>query len=439
MHDSNWTNVDQASYPYKTIFDPSCRNSARPECSDCSVHSSSSILLDNKIGCDIDSDLKNNDAYVALPLTFHPYAFGVNTTQKRRPDRNILFMNDLSDTSYYGSVLSDTLSMATSFEGNITALDKQNNVVSNFTKGCVATDVTLHLARTMNPAEDVLIAKGAPLQQYLEIGVDIKESAEGNSTTLTLGKDTFEDANKGKATLQLHTTLKKPLGYGNRMNPVQIQYDYLKAYSLGGTSNAHMKADYIPEGKRDYDNNVTYVYGKVTPKNRLYNNIKTDGQRTPIYVDIFCGDTLDDTTCENRFGLGSNSLGKEEKESGWKLATIFDNDMLGTTDISVMYLAEKNADPFVSVEANGASKLAEDVSFNDEKATQKDINISVGNQQRNSMIKVIFNPVPWLKYDAAEDYYRLHFVAPSTWAGVGKTGHVTDSQSSSTQNNRMNW
>jgi len=434
IRDSNWTNVDQASYPYKTIFDPSCKNSARPECSDCEVDSSSSILLNNKIGCDIDSNLTNREDYISLPLVFHPYAFGVNTIQKNRPDRNILFMNNFDDP-YYSGVLSDHLSMATSFEGNITALNKQGTIVSNFTKSCVASDVNLDLARTMNPSEDMLIASGAPLQQYLEVDVTVTEESKAEGK-LTLDKETFKDENKGQVTIQLHTTLKKPLGYGNSINPVQIRYDSLKASSIAQSSNAHMKADYIPEGKRDYDNNITYVYGKVTPENRLYKHIEEDGKRTPIYVDIFCD--LDGTLCADSFGLRTNSLGREEIESGWKLATIFDSTTIGTTDIEVQYLSEKNADAVVSVDALVAKKLAKDVIFNDGNATQNDINISVRNEQRNSMIKVIFKPVPWLRYEV-EDYYRLHFVGPSSWAGVGKTGHVTDSKSSDTQNNRMNW
>ena len=84
--------------------------------------------------------------------------------------------------------------------------------------------------------------------------------------------------------------------------------------------------------------------------------------------------------------------------------------------------------------------VAKDMNFDDPQATQNDVNISVGNAERNSMIKVKFDPVPWLIYDTAVDYYRLHFVGPSAWAGVGKTGHVTNTSSSNTQNNnRMNW
>jgi len=430
MHDSNWTNVDQASYPYKTTFDNACKNDpSSAECNDCILNSTTVTLEEGKSGCDIDSYVEKSKEYIKLPLTFHPYAFSVNMPLIRRPDRSILFMNDLSDASYYGNVLSEHLTSATSFEGNLSAVGKQGNVLSNFTNSCVASNVTLHMAHNMQADVD---EDAVPLQQYLEIGVDTKDHTEEKNATLTVPKSAFTDENKGQTTLQLHTTLKKPLGFGKRMNPVEVNYASLKATAPDENSSAHMQDDFVPEGKEAYDVNTTYVYGKVTPLNRLYTNIEENSKRTPIYVDIFCNDA---DKCP-KYGLTEDSLGKEEVESGWKRATIFNTAELGTTDITVGYFAEKNADPHI----NGlTAKVAEDVNFDDPKATQNDVNISVGKPERNSMIKVEFDPVPWLKYDEDVDYYRLHFVGPSAWAGVGKTGHVTNTSSSNTQNNRMNW
>jgi hypothetical protein len=203
-----------------------------------------------------------------------------------------------------------------------------------------------------------------------------------------------------------------------------------------------MPGNYIPKGGNNYDNNVTYVYGKVTPLNRLYNNVESSSIRTPVYVDIYCNDnnsSLNAGDCQNIFNLHQDSLGKEEKESGWKLATIFLNNELGTTDLTISHLAEKNALPLVSVDGGVAKKTIKQAVFNDNQATQNDINVSVATQARNSMVKIKFDPVPWLIYDTIQDYYRVHFIGPSAWAGVGKTGHVSDTGSSKTQNNRMSW
>ena len=199
-----------------------------------------------------------------------------------------------------------------------------------------------------------------------------------------------------------------------------------------------MQSNYIPEGNNTYYLNTTYVYGKVTPLKRLYDNVELNYQRTPIYVDIFCEDTVE-IDCSDKYGLDTPSLGKEEVESGWNLATIFANNELGMTDINVQHENGINADPFVSFDGGLKSKSLTDVPFNDTQATQNDVNVSVAGSGRNSMVKAAYTPVPWLIYDVDQDYYRIHFTMPSGWAGVGKTGHVTDTASSKMQNDRMSW
>jgi hypothetical protein len=437
IEDTNWTLVDQASYADKTF----------PNINDCWIDPSKLYSTSDdpnlKSGCGISSNhskkLKGR-TFVDLSLRFEPYKFGLQGIQfTRKPNKNILFMNDFNQTGYYGSVLSSKLSMSTSFEGNISAEGKNGTVLSNFTDGCTASDVTLSLLRTMNPAENVLT--NVPFQQYLEVGLNVVDKKEGNSTTLTLPKSAFKDIDKGNAPMKLHTTLKKPYGFGNKVNPIQVNYKELNATDSTASSFANM-GTHIPDGNLTVDQNTTYVYGKVTPLNRLYNNVETSSIKTPLYVDIFCNDnnsTLNAGDCANLFNLNQNSLGTQEKESGWKLATIFTNNELGTTDLTVSHLAEKDALPSLSVDGGATKKIYTAVVFNDNQATQNDINVSVATAARNSMVKVKFDPVPWLVYDRKEDYYRVHFIGPSAWAGVGKTGHVTDTGSSKTQNNRMSW
>jgi hypothetical protein len=441
--DSNWTNVDQANYPNKTRFGDCVVNDVRDECTDCdkSNPSSSSRNGDSKLGCVINSNVDNDGKYVELPLRFEPYQFGLNTVQfKQVPNRSILFMNDFNNT-YYGSVLSSKLSMSTTFDGNVTAQAKGGSVTNNFTSGCSASDVTLDIQRLMHPTESYLLTSNVKFQQYLEVGLNVVDKKEGNSTTLTLPKSAFEDNYRGHAPIKLHTTIKKPYGFGNKVNPVQVNYKALIAKGYDANSSANM-GTHIPDGNLTVDQNITYVYGKVTPEKRLYDNVEESYKNTSLSVDIFCDESepgLNPNDCKNLFNLDKISKGTEEKEGGWKQATIFANNELGTTDLTASHLAEQNADPYVSADVGAKSKTINDIPFNDNNATQNDINVSVAGSARNSMVKVKFDPVPWLIYDPEHDYYRVHFIGPSAWAGVGKTGHVTDSESSDTQNNRMRW
>jgi hypothetical protein len=446
IEDLNWTRVDQKrartrdGRPLKTF----------PGVNDCAGFDSGDTLdslygipseKDVKVGCGISSILSaGGKTYADIPLKFEPYTFDLSQVNSiQRPNKSILFMNDFSE-SYYGTVLSTQISMATSFEGNVTARGKQNTRLTNFTKGCAASDVILNLNRTMMPSETTIPT--IPLQQYLEVGLDIVDSAIGINKTLTLPSSAFDDSDKGHAPMQLHTTLQKPYGFGNAVNPVKVNYEFLHASDPTASSSTHMINNYLPEGNNTYDQNTTYVYGKVTPHKRLYENIESSSWRTPLYVSIFCDDSLASLTpgdCINTFNLNENSKGLQEIESGWKHATLFSNNELGLTDITASHLSESNADPFVSVDDAAKAKTVTDVAFDDNVATQNDINVSVAGTARNSMVKVNYAPVPWLVYDVDNDYFRVHFIGPTSWAGVGKTGHVTDTESSKTQNNRMVW
>ncbi len=441
IEDNNWTIVDQSRYVDKD------GNSLKtfPDVDDCipSGVDQYSISTTNtgQSGCGITSQMSyDSHTYQDIPLQVQPYTFDLTQVASiQRPARNILFMNDFNN-SYYGTILSAQLSQATSFEGNVTALGKENTRLTNFTSGCAASDVTLSLDRTMQPLESTLTH--VPLQQYLEVGLNVVDTHEGLDTNLILPSTAFNNAGEGRAPMKLHTTLKKPYGFGNAVNPVHVRYESLKASGLQASSNTHMINNYIPEGNNTYDQNVTYVYAKVTPLQRLYENVEESSIATPIYVDIFCDDTLAPLSvndCSNVFVLDTPSKGTQEKEFDWHLATIFTNNELGITDITASHLTENNADPFVSVNGGTKSKTINDAPFDDNQATQNDVNVSVAGSARNSMVKVKYDPVPWLIYDEDEDYFRVHFIGPSSWSGVGKTGHVTDTASSKTKNNRMTW
>jgi len=451
IEDLNWTRVDQdrsrtkLGEPLKTF----------PGSDDCEgMDSLGSATYDetrysvpaernSRMGCGISSiSTSGGKTYKDMPLQYQPYAFDLTQVfNVQRPNKNILFMNDFTNP-FYDPILSTKLTMSTSFEGNVTAIGKKDNMrLSNFTTGCMASAVTLDLNRTMSPEEDT-ITVAMPLQQYLEVGIVVENKVEGMGT-LTLPQTAFENEDNGSAAIRLHTTLKKPTGEGSEVNPIQVNYKVLKASDERATSTTHMSPNYVPEGNNTYDLNTTFVYGKITPGKRLYDNVETNFLMTPIFVDIFCDETnaarpLPDGECANRYGLDTKTKGENES-TGWQQATIYDADELGHTTIEASHFGGENANPFVSFNDGVKDTTINDVPFDDPQATQNDINVSVEGSERNSMVKVEYAPVPWLIYDDETDFYRVHFIGGTAWAGVGKTGHVTDTASSETKNDRMSW
>ena len=70
---------------------------------------------------------------------------------------------------------------------------------------------------------------------------------------------------------------------------------------------------------------------------------------------------------------------------------------------------------------------------------QQDINVTVGGSDRPCVVRVAYTPKPWLVYDPANDYYRVHYIGGGTWNGVGGTGKVIRTRSGRTPVPRMNW
>jgi len=441
MYDSNWTNVDQASYPFKTVFDPNCKNNAtNPQCNDCIVNSDTSLATGNKIGCIINSDQVWNVEYTALPLAFAPYAFAlneVNLSTLPKTSTDYLFMNDLANIYYDDPVLHPP-TMSSSFIGDIAAISKNNIVTTNFTSGCAAQNVILHINRNTIPTEgNIVDSEGniVPFEQFLQ--QTSSTSAIVDSTTVldantTLPRTAFQDTIKsGKATMFLHTNFKKPINA--TVNPIDINYTGLYAYAPNAASSAEMINNYIPDANQSYAKNLVYYFAKVTPQQKLYDNVKTNSILTPVYVDIYCELVAPDSCA--KFNLTALTQGQDE-EAGWYSASMFDQNNDGTIDLSVKTIFGDNANPSVNPNTT--------VQFDDGNGTQKDINVSLAGSVRPSTVEVEIKPVPWLLYDEDDPkgfpHYRIKFIGDSAWSGVGNVGRAVEATSNSNPGpTRLSW
>jgi hypothetical protein len=438
IEDTNWTIVDQIGYTDKTF----------PGVADCIDSGAVNLFYSTSADGNAKSGCYFHTA-IDLALSFEPYQFDINGTDDTdvinftlRPNNasRYLFLNDLNNSTYYtGNNIGTQLNlMAAVFSGNIAAEGKNGTVLSNFTSGCSASDVTINLIRTTSPTESILSGPlfNTELQQFLQYGPitnTIYDKQVGEDVNITLPSVAFTNASLGRARMQLYTTFKK--SQNTPINPIKIQYNDLNATGYSNVSSAHMKTDYYPRGIQNYDQNITYVYGKISPKKRLYNNITESYEMTPIYVDIYC--SLLPADCNTSYNLNTATLGTDEN-ANWYLASPFLANELGTTNLVVSHLSEEITVPRVAADGNLPALTNANVTF-DNPATQNDVNISVIGANRPSVIKVQYNPVPWLIFNPLTDFYRVRFIGPSSWAGVGKAGHVTDTTSSTENARRMNW
>ena len=439
MSDADWTKVDQADYEYKTTFP----KGSTPQ-NDCTPNdASSSDMVTNTeslVGCTLSSSIASSD-YEDIELIFHPYNFYTNIGIASVPENLYnskwnLFMNDFSN-SYYDDILPHPITMGVILDGNITAVGKDSNAaLTNFTQSCAASNLIIELRRISNPVED---SSNIILQRYLQYNFSspaISEKIENKDSNNTLLQAAFPDITyPGIGSMKLYTTFKKK--NNTPLNPIEIQYHSLVSYGIleGSYVDYDNSTKHIPSGESIYDKNATFMYAKITPAQSLYNNIEEDTVQTPIFIDVYCSTGSSD--CNNTYGLSAGTHGIPA-DGNWYNAILFDKNGIGTTDLSVSTSEGGDANPTVSTDLQSAAQSISDVAFNNP-AKKEEINIKVNGAARPTTVKVNYSPLPWLILDPAKDYYRVRFIGPSSWAGVGNPGHVSDAESSHESTPRMNW
>ena len=429
IKDNNWTIVDQKRYPLKTI------DTGKDDCviNDFSV----SISGDVKSGCGISSDLTNNanlpsdaNTYTDLPVSFEPYQFNLSNMQlvQNPYDNKYLFMNDFSKDNGIDP------SMSVAYDGDIIAQGSKGNTLSNFVTGCSASNVRVTL--DVNTSDE---------NQSIHIVYDsnISTGHEGN-ITLTIPSSKFIKESNGSANAKIYTTVKKPYRVKDEdepINPVRISYAGINAFGDDAVSKANL-GDHTPTGRGDVNQSVIYVYGKVVPEKLFYEDVKENFENTALFINVYCQDT-DLVDCNATYGINSASRGELADSTLWyDAASLFPSTSTpgSATRLEASMYSERDSDPLVSAPAISADKNIDDVPFNNlDFASQIDINVSTQNNNRPSTVKIVYKPSPWLIDNEASQFYKVRFIGPDSWAGVGDTGNVVGTKSNSDENRRMNW
>ncbi len=441
--DANWTEVDQAYSARKPVFNNRPTN-------DCIDSDANHIVNDEgKIGCLTSSTIKeDNSNYLDLYLDFNPYRFDLSgITLKNNPDidQSWLYFNNLANDN-------NDIGMAANVKGIISAVDRDNNITTNFTAGCAAKDVELWIegnvtADSVTPDSNISAgvsteANGMSLQQTL---VDIGNSDGSDVETdnnLTLEADNFTSVEEGNATVDLYINFDK--NYTTPSNPVQVFFSDVNASSPGAWSHAQMKQHYIPDGNQQLDSNRIFLYAKVAPKLGDEYIITYDNNYTTfLRVDVYCNDTamitcydlqhVDDTnTSRNILGV------QEELHNTGPAAWYRMENHIAALDGNVTRL---------KADHNGIIELPinTDITF-DSNGSTSDLTFTYPyGQPRPGNFVITITPDAWLKYnpDPAKKglpEFSIHYLLQGLkWKGEGRTGHVIGTDPYSGENKRLNW
>ena len=435
IEDNSWTEVDQANYIHKNTFNGVKTN-------DCIIDDDrSSGPYTEKVGCNISSFV--DDTHKKIETIFYPYSFSMEEVEfdSVPVGKDKLFMNNFELPTYSeGNIF-----MGANVKGYLSAVDKDGDVTTNFTEDCEAEDVTLKIDRETSPVaeEDLVAIKGldtevkVEFQQYLDQDYGDDKIVVGKDKTVVLDKEEFRSIKPGKAEVNLYLTFKKPTD--SVISPIRALFKDFNASSEDCKSNANKSDEYIPEGIENYNKEIDYYFGKVTPFRKLYGPTKDAKADTPIYVDIYC---LDRTgmTCAD-FGLTNHTKGKDEDFFSWYNAKdVFNNSDLGVVKLNVSTILGTDASP---IALDSETDRTENIPFDDAAAGQEDIDVKLLGQDRPSVVQVQVVPSPWLIYDkynvTGYPTYKVKFIGNSFWTGVGETGKIIDSEANAVPSRRMHW
>ena len=487
--DVNWTNVDRASYPYKTVFDPNCkRHPDRAECNDCLLHKKTAPSS-GKVGCLTSSNINTDSHYNLIPLNFEPYKFEVTavptfvgSADMNETESNItrtvhyFFMNDFgyrrpgAVIDYFDPSV-HPVTMAVTYKGDVTARGADGGQLSNFTDHCSASNVRLYV--TFN--DNNYTSNKYTMQYYLQTG-DYNESfvstinQEINATTSPTADDrnsstgapdiiipasSFKDDHNGSVAILLHTTVKKPYRDLNspqnskkypEINPVVLNFSKLTASDPDAHSHADMIPHHIPEGNNTFSAYVTYLYGKVTPGKLFYDNVTADNKTIALYVDVYCNPL---SLEYGKSYLSTPTYGADEDKVNWHLADMFSPASIGTLDIQASHFGGVDTSDYnitilhthqSGINALPGLLLNKDIQGNLHPAMQQGINIRPSGTGRPSIVQIPYAAPPWLVHDVGlRQVPRIRFIGGGSWNGVGDTGNVIRTRSGLPNVPRMNW
>lgn len=188
---------------------------------------------------------------------------------------------------------------------------------------------------------------------------------------------------------------------------------------------------------KNADNNVTFYYGVASPSKLFYENEGGQTADTPISINVYCDlgytacqdleiDTINGQTDQSQYWVSVN----HDATRGDGNITITQGAVLegASADWSI---TKTNVEPIDGIDGNIAVDRGTGV---------VPLTVAVDIDNANSAEWLIFNPETDNVLKAPPSpYYKVRFIGGSDWSGIGETGSVTNTNSSTNQVNRLTW
>lgn len=456
--DNDWTLVDHGDYAYKT----------RPG-ADCVNFSTAQSVGGNMAGCATSSQSVNASGasdYSLLPIRFHPYKYSLNDTNMTKvpndANRSWVYMNSINNTV----AEANAANMAVAFQGTIQAQSKKGKVTTNFTDGCAAEDLDLNLSYTSNDfnatfTKPITAINIGGLEPSSMVGMKYRLQSDGtngdvnNTSSVKFSKTLFSDGGKGVANIDLRYNIEKIID--KVVNPLSVIFQKLGAFSAVSLDpKLHIKAfrdnnfklqngsmTFRPTGVRNYDTNVTFIYGRVyTPFETNPPTTTAANVLAKFSVLAYC-DPLTPASSK-QVAINCDNYRRIFNTANSPVTNWFTVNMHPGATIA-NYQNYGIIQRFYAQLGSSARVNPNTAAF-DTNGTTPDLSVSHPMSGRTHVANVTIVPDLWLKYHvlpirAGNPFFNVTFQqASQNWSGVGVTGNVIN-KNTTTQNakNRLSW
>ncbi len=420
MEDINWTYIDKQEDQLGCILD------------------SSSNIPDTtgKVGCNIASN--EGETFFDVEMNFQPYKFEfINTelTNINGNGKNYLYMNDLTRSTKMGLKLHSTM----------IAKGKDNTTLTNFTNGCMATEVTLSSEFTVlsdtgehNSSENfILVSTGGTTvmpQNILRINDD-NSTQLAPFNNLTLPNDSFLDENEGNVTIDILYNMQK--NFNDSTNPIMVNFITLDANATDAKSTINNK-DSVPKGEGDINSIRTFYFARVASIMKSFPETNKKVIKTPLYVEIYCKVLGNRDWCDSTMNLQNIGRNSHKTDDGWYLAKEHNSTVDGgITNI----LHSSHSDINTSLNTLPMPVFV-DGRIDDVSTIYKDINLT-GLEKAEiaipSDVWLRFNTKNIIGMEQGTSSYSVTFKGIADTTGVGENGNMLQRRPQVERNGKMSW
>jgi hypothetical protein len=352
-------------------------------------------------------------------------------------------------------------SVAIAYQGSITAQSEDNSTTQNFTNGCMAQNLLLGLdattlsdtglnspLKTSDGNTDVNFVRTIEFNSDGNITVD-KNIILDNLPTINITADKFISEHNGSTNIDIRYNIDKNLS--KTINPIKITFHSFESNSTSSSSIAHNQESsmYIPKGYQNLGDTIrNFYFAQLAPDKVNYPPIDFHIEntiRTPIQVEIFCGDGVSRTLCsDTNLTEHIYEPSSPRAEMGWYLSidhnSSVDGKIIGlipnSTNPNVLNITP--ATPIELTNGRVGTIMTKFTNPVGKKRYRVDIFCSPQLKHYSGVTKTgptgatIPQGVPDYNVFGSDDN-------SSTWTGIGNTGRVLEMKSNRKTSHRLDW